>query len=247
MMAASHVVVGIAAWAWAAPHLGLPSFDPIALALATTGSLLPDIDHPHSWVGRRVWMISRPLAAMIGHRGLTHSIVAVLVCCLLLRWHSVSRAGPGPFDGRIPLSPRGGSADACGPAPGVAAAAALCDPALQDRLPWRSGDRSGPHGLDRHNNLAPAWPEVTERRAGTHKGTSREHHAASGRRPGVILSGALVYEKPRRRHGGQMSPTGLFMHQSVDPGRTSCEKWQRLRRLRRLRMRCSDCGSVRIF
>jgi len=97
MMAGSHVVVGIAAWAWAAPHLGLPSFDPIALALATTGSLLPDIDHPHSWVGRRVWMISRPLAAMIGHRGLTHSIVAVLVCCLLLRWHGVSRAVLAPL------------------------------------------------------------------------------------------------------------------------------------------------------
>jgi inner membrane protein len=92
MMAGSHVVVGMAAWALAAPHLGMAPLDPIALALATAGSLLPDIDHPHSWVGRRVWMIARPLAATIGHRGLTHSVIAVIACCLLLRWHGVSRA-----------------------------------------------------------------------------------------------------------------------------------------------------------
>src|SRR5215472_10946782 len=37
---------------------------------------------------------------------------------------------------------------------------------------------------------ATVWPEVTERAASTHKGTSREHHAAFGRRSGVILSGS---------------------------------------------------------
>lgn len=96
MMAGSHVVVGMAAWAWAAPHLGLPPLDPFALALAVAGSLLPDIDHPQSWVGRRAWMISRPLAAMIGHRGLTHSVLAVIACGLLLRWHGISRAVTAP-------------------------------------------------------------------------------------------------------------------------------------------------------
>jgi hypothetical protein len=62
MMAGSHVVVGVAAWLSVAPHLGLPPLDPLALALAAGGALLPDIDHPHSWVGRRTWVISRPLA-----------------------------------------------------------------------------------------------------------------------------------------------------------------------------------------
>ncbi len=70
MMAGSHVVVGVVAWAWAAPHLGFPALDPVALALAIGGALLPDIDHPHSWVGRRARLISDPLATMIGHRGL---------------------------------------------------------------------------------------------------------------------------------------------------------------------------------
>jgi len=92
MMARSHVVLGLAAWVWAAPHLGLPPLETVSLALATCGALLPDIDHPQSWVGRRLRLISRPLAAMIGHRGLSHSLLAVVGCCVLLRSEGVSRA-----------------------------------------------------------------------------------------------------------------------------------------------------------
>ena len=97
MMAGSHVVVGIAAWVWAAPHLGLAAFDVVPLAMAIGGSLLPDIDHPHSWVGRRVRLISRPLAATIGHRGFTHSILAVIACGLLLRWQGLGRGIVDPL------------------------------------------------------------------------------------------------------------------------------------------------------
>src|SRR5271157_6515069 len=96
-MAGSHVVVGISAWVWVAPHLGLPPLDPRALALTTIGALLPDIDHPASWVGRRLRVISRPLAAMLGHRGVTHSLLAVFVCLFLLRWQGFSRAVIGPL------------------------------------------------------------------------------------------------------------------------------------------------------
>jgi inner membrane protein len=92
VMAGSHVVVGIAAWTLVAPRLGLPWLDPLALGLTTLGALLPDIDHPSSWVGRRVPVISRPLAAMIGHRGITHSALAVLACLIVLRLQGVSRA-----------------------------------------------------------------------------------------------------------------------------------------------------------
>jgi inner membrane protein len=90
-MAGSHVVVGVAAWAWAAPHLGLPALDPLMLGLVALGALLPDIDHPTSWVGRRARIISRPLAATVGHRGVTHSFVAVLACVLILRWEGLNR------------------------------------------------------------------------------------------------------------------------------------------------------------
>jgi inner membrane protein len=97
MMAGSHVAVGVAAWAWAAPHLGLPALDPVALALTIGGALLPDIDHPKSWVGRRARLISHPLAALIGHRGFTHSILAVITCGLLLRWRGLGRAVVDPL------------------------------------------------------------------------------------------------------------------------------------------------------
>ncbi|MBV9748546.1 MAG: metal-dependent hydrolase, partial [Acetobacteraceae bacterium] len=87
MLAGSHAALGLAAWAWAAPHLGAPALDPMALALAAGGGLLPDLDHPRSWVGRRLRVLSRPLAAAFGHRGATHSLLAVLGASLLLHAH----------------------------------------------------------------------------------------------------------------------------------------------------------------
>lgn len=80
MMAGSHVALGVAAWLVAAPHLGLPAASPSCLGLALLGSLLPDIDHPKSWLGRRLRPVSTGIAGVLGHRGLTHSAVAVAAC-----------------------------------------------------------------------------------------------------------------------------------------------------------------------
>lgn len=77
-MARSHVAVGLASWVVAAPLLHLPVFDPLSAALVVAGSLLPDVDHPASWVGRRVRPVSTVLAAVLGHRGVTHSAVAIV-------------------------------------------------------------------------------------------------------------------------------------------------------------------------
>lgn len=46
---------------------------PVALASA----LLPDLDHPNSLLGRRLPWISGPLSRLFGHRGFTHSLLAV--------------------------------------------------------------------------------------------------------------------------------------------------------------------------
>ena len=84
MMARSHVVVAVAAWLAAAPLLHLPTLDAASLGVAVAGSLLPDLDHPQSWVGRRTRPLSTVVAATLGHRGVTHSALAVVGVVLLL-------------------------------------------------------------------------------------------------------------------------------------------------------------------
>ncbi|MCG8155290.1 metal-dependent hydrolase [Brenneria goodwinii] len=41
-------------------------------------SLLPDIDHPKSLLGQRLKWISAPIARAFGHRGFTHSLLAIV-------------------------------------------------------------------------------------------------------------------------------------------------------------------------
>jgi inner membrane protein len=93
MMAKSHVVVGLATWAALAPSLHVSMFDPCALGLVVAGSLLPDIDHPKSWVGQRTRPVSTALAAVFGHRGVTHSAIAVLGLLVLLVHAGYRRSG----------------------------------------------------------------------------------------------------------------------------------------------------------
>ncbi|AFP84442.1 metal-dependent hydrolase [secondary endosymbiont of Ctenarytaina eucalypti] len=40
--------------------------------------LLPDIDHPKSMLGRRLTWLSTPIARLFGHRGFTHSLLAII-------------------------------------------------------------------------------------------------------------------------------------------------------------------------
>ena len=47
------------------------------------GSLLPDIDHPASFLGRRVEMISEITNKTFGHRGGTHSFLGMLVVFII--------------------------------------------------------------------------------------------------------------------------------------------------------------------
>ncbi len=47
--------------------------------------LLPDIDHPKSTLGQRFRWLSQPIARAFGHRGFTHSLLAVAGAVLLLQ------------------------------------------------------------------------------------------------------------------------------------------------------------------
>jgi inner membrane protein len=82
----------VASWVAAAPLLHLSAGDPVFLGLAVAGSLLPDLDHPKSWVGRRVWPLSRIIAAILGHRGITHSAIAVAGMAALLLYAGTREA-----------------------------------------------------------------------------------------------------------------------------------------------------------
>ncbi|MDK9702542.1 MAG: metal-dependent hydrolase [Sulfuritalea sp.] len=93
MMAVTHVALGaVAGIGWAALAEGalLP-----AVVASIAGSLLPDIDHPKSWLGRRLPFVSWPLAAVVGHRGITHSLLAT-VACLALLWEAGHTAVAAP-------------------------------------------------------------------------------------------------------------------------------------------------------
>lgn len=58
--------------------------EPIPLALVSIGSLLPDIDHPKSAFGRMVPFLSYPISAVFGHRGITHSLLAIGAIAIVL-------------------------------------------------------------------------------------------------------------------------------------------------------------------
>lgn len=42
------------------------------------GSLIPDIDTPKSWIGKRLLFLSWPIYKLFNHRGLTHSLAFTL-------------------------------------------------------------------------------------------------------------------------------------------------------------------------
>ncbi len=93
MRAGSHLAFGAAAWMLAAPWCGQAPFAALGLGLAACGALLADIDHPASWVGRRTRPLSTLVAAVCGHRGLTHSALAAVLCLWLL----LAGSGRGPL------------------------------------------------------------------------------------------------------------------------------------------------------
>lgn len=54
------------------------------MAGAFLGSVLPDIDHKNSFIGRRLKVISFALHHTVGHRGLTHSPLFIIALSTIL-------------------------------------------------------------------------------------------------------------------------------------------------------------------
>lgn len=78
MQARNHVPFAMATWWLFVIATGRP-IDAFGTMAAAIGGLLPDLDHPESVLGRRLPIISVPLARVFGHRGMTHSLLAVAI------------------------------------------------------------------------------------------------------------------------------------------------------------------------
>lgn len=77
MKGTTHMLIGVAAFSSFSTHADIePGAFIAGLALAALGSVLPDIDHPQSFISRRLPL---PLWLVIPHRGITHSLLAVLI------------------------------------------------------------------------------------------------------------------------------------------------------------------------
>ena len=87
MMAFTHTATGCAATLIVAKllHAG-PLQTVLIMAGGILGSHLPDIDHPKSAFGSRVLPLSLPISAIFGHRGITHSLLAVAGMSALAWW-----------------------------------------------------------------------------------------------------------------------------------------------------------------
>ncbi|SFM94269.1 inner membrane protein [Izhakiella capsodis] len=91
MTAEGHLIVAIASAIFAkraalTPELAHADWWHLIPASLLT-CLLPDIDHPKSFLGQRLSWISRPVARLFGHRGFTHSLLAICAGVVLLQLH----------------------------------------------------------------------------------------------------------------------------------------------------------------
>ena len=82
MMFRNHLIVAAAGFATLVKAMSgefqLGTIDLVVAGLLTlTGTVLPDIDTPHSRIGRTLPFISYPIKLVFGHRGISHSLIVI--------------------------------------------------------------------------------------------------------------------------------------------------------------------------
>ncbi len=76
MQGVTHMMAGIVSAMAVAPN------EPKAIGLAALGSILPDIDHGSSFIGRRIPFVNK----FVKHRGVTHSLIATVIAFYINPW-----------------------------------------------------------------------------------------------------------------------------------------------------------------
>lgn len=125
MTATTHQMCGLAfglavSFLWPKPNFDIVDVA-IFFSLVIFGSLLPDLDHPESRLGRRIPILSYPLYWIFGHRTWTHSLFFVFLATIVgwgigsfLGWTTLLKfalaigvlshvLGDYFFDGGVPL------------------------------------------------------------------------------------------------------------------------------------------------
>lgn len=74
----AHMALGVLVYQDASAFFGAPT-EPWLFIPAIIGSLLPDIDQPESQIGKHVPAISSTAKKFLGHRGVTHSLFALVM------------------------------------------------------------------------------------------------------------------------------------------------------------------------
>lgn len=87
MLAFNHVAGGVALTSVVMSTQNVNIYaNPYYLGLTVFASLLPDIDHPQSILGRLFFFISKRISIAYGHRTITHSIIFLGVLGIALWW-----------------------------------------------------------------------------------------------------------------------------------------------------------------
>lgn len=76
-------------------HLNTLALQSVVASATLLGSLLPDLDHPKSILGRRVPFISKPIHKLFGHRSITHSLFLLIPLVLFLEYNEYYALGLG--------------------------------------------------------------------------------------------------------------------------------------------------------
>lgn len=90
MKSNTHLIGGVAAGAIYKIVTDLPpdtlQHELIFFGAAVLGSLLPDLCHPGSYLGKKTSFLSKTISKTFGHRTITHSWIMILFLLMLPQW-----------------------------------------------------------------------------------------------------------------------------------------------------------------